>query len=731
MIANDLQIKLTAYALGELDEKERASTETLLGENEEARKFVAEVRSIGAELTTALQSEESPGLSPAQEQEIFRRARARQEKKGWLAALPAWNWGWGVGVAAALVLLGSMLAFPLMRGGVVPQQTESIATSSEVSENSVADEKVLAANECKTEIIKEIKSDAVCASTPVCADQYLSGYASHRGDQSKQITLAKKEKMAMRMRAEGGAMLDESVCRRGEDVSHFVAGAKRQRALNTPADSGVMCLGFMACSPAVPNSRESYQSIQENPFCAVKDEPLSTFSIDVDTASYSNVRRYLECGSKPPADAVRIEELINYFSYQYDKTEGDEPFSVNMEVAPAPWNPEHYLARIGLKGREVSVQNRPAANLVFLVDVSGSMDHPNKLPLVKESLLKLLESLKKEDRVAIVVYAGASGMVLPSTEVTHSNKAKIAEAIQNLTPGGSTNGEAGIQLAYDIAKANLIESGVNRVILATDGDFNVGVSDDGGLVRLVEEKAKSKIFLTVLGYGTGNLNDSMMEQISGRGNGNYAYIDSMKEAKKALGSQVMGTLVTIAKDVKIQVEFNPAHVAGHRLIGYENRILAARDFNNDKKDAGEIGSGHAVTALYELVPVGKKLDVASVDELRYQQEKKPTSPSATDKVAWNDELMLVKLRHKKPDGDVSSLTTKAVKTSEIKKQLGGDMSFVSGVAQFGMLLRNSEYKGKATWDNTLDLVENGLKNDPEGWRKEFLELVRKAKKIDQ
>ncbi len=355
---------------------------------------------------------------------------------------------------------------------------------------------------------------------------------------------------------------------------------------------------------------ERYAKIEENPFLETSRAPLSTFSIDVDTASYANVRRYLNDGQLPPKDAVRIEELINYFQYDYPQPIGDVPFSVNTEVATCAWKAKHKIVSIGLQGKKVSLDNVPPSNLVFLLDVSGSMNDPRKLPLLKDALRILVNQLSTKDRVAIVVYAGGSGLVLPST----NNRGEILNALNNLEAGGSTNGGQGIQLAYKVALDNFIQGGNNRVILATDGDFNVGLTNDNDLVKLVEDKRRSGVFLSVLGFGTGNTNDSMMEKLADKGNGNYAYIDSQEEARKALGEQAAGTLYTIAKDVKIQIEFNPAKVAGYRLIGYENRLLADKDFNDDKKDAGEIGAGHSVTALYEIIPAGQKVENDGVDE---------------------------------------------------------------------------------------------------------------------
>lgn len=480
-----------------------------------------------------------------------------------------------------------------------------------------------------------------------------------------------------------------------------------------------------------PMNTEAYDSVVENPFYRTTDAPLSTFSIDVDTASYSNVRRYLTSGQLPPPDAVRLEEFVNYFTYDYPEPTGDDPFSVTTEAARCPWNGDHVLVRVALKGREVHRKERPASNLVFLVDVSGSMQSANKLPLVRESLKLLTRELGDSDRVSIVVYAGNTGLVLPPTG--GDRKQTILEAIDRLEAGGSTNGGAGIQLAYQLAVDNFIPKGINRVILATDGDFNVGITDQGSLVRLIEEKAKSKVFFSALGYGMGNLKDSTLEKLSDKGNGNYAYIDTLKEAQKVLVEQMSGTLMTIAKDVKIQIEFNPTTVAGYRLLGYENRVLAAQDFNDDKKDAGEIGAGHTVTALYELIPAGKAgkketKKLPEVDALKYQTPVEPT-PQAKELAG---ELLTLKLRYKQPEGDVSKLLEQPLKNEVTGyAQASPDFKFASSVAGFGMLLRHSKYHGSATFDAVLELAQEGIGRDEGGYRKEFVELVRKAKELSR
>ena len=468
-------------------------------------------------------------------------------------------------------------------------------------------------------------------------------------------------------------------------------------------------------------SGERYAEIAENPFLETSRAPLSTFSIDVDTASYANVRRYLNDGQMPPKDAVRIEELINYFEYDYPQPIGNQPFSVNTEAATAPWNKQHKIVSIGLQGKKVSMEDTPPSNLVFLLDVSGSMNDPLKLPLLKDSLKILVNQLTAKDRVAIVVYAGASGLVLNST----NNRGEITNALGNLEAGGSTNGGQGIQLAYKVALDNFIQGGNNRVILATDGDFNVGLTGDNELVNLIEAKRRTGIFLSVLGFGTGNTNDSMMEKLADKGNGNYAYIDSQTEARKALGEQVAGTLYTIAKDVKIQVEFNPARVAGYRLIGYENRLLANRDFNDDKKDAGEIGAGHSVTALYEIVPAGQKIENDGVDELRYSK----VEPSDT---RFDEELLTVKLRYKEPNESESRLLTQGLlDRGNAIENASDNLRFASAVAEFGMLLKNSRYKGGASFGNVMNLAQNSLGSDLKNYRNDFLDLVKKGNRLNQ
>jgi Ca-activated chloride channel family protein len=452
----------------------------------------------------------------------------------------------------------------------------------------------------------------------------------------------------------------------------------------------------------------------------VSEDPLSTFSIDVDTASYANVRRFLNQGTLPAPDVVRVEELVNYFRFSYGDPSGNDPFAVTTEVAGCPWNPRHKLALVGLQSRSIGNEPTPPRNLVFLLDVSGSMTPPDKLPLVKTAMHMLVNTLTPSDRVAIVVYAGASGLVLPSTSAAH--KAKIQRAIAELQPGGSTNGAAGIQLAYDIAQRSFISEGINRVILATDGDFNVGVTSQGELIRIIEEKREKGVFLSVLGVGTGNLKDSTMEKLADKGNGNYSYLDSVHEAKRVLIAEAGATLVTVAKDVKIQVEFNPRTVGAYKLIGYENRILKHQDFNDDRKDAGEIGAGHTVTALYEIVPPGEEPEGAGVDPLKYQDRGRPSNASQSG------ELMTVKVRYKQPQGDVSKLISRTVLNRSTS--LTANIGFASAVAEFGMLLRNSEFKGSSTWSTALDLARRFRGEDPDGYRAEFIRLIELAAALE-
>ncbi|MGD9210765.1 MAG: VWA domain-containing protein [Desulfobacteraceae bacterium] len=465
---------------------------------------------------------------------------------------------------------------------------------------------------------------------------------------------------------------------------------------------------------------EEYDFIKENRFLTAIENPVSTFSIDVDTAAYSNLRRFIQQSMKPPKDAVRIEEMINYFDYDYPEPEGEHPFSIITEVGPAPWNSNNRLVHIGLKGKSLNYEDIKPANLVFLIDSSGSMEDANKLPLLKQSFKLLLNELGKEDRIALVAYAGSAGLVLASTPATE--KEKILSAIETLSAGGATAGGQGIELAYAVAKENLIDPGNNRVILATDGDFNVGTSSTGELVRLIEEKRKENIYLTILGFGMGNYKDGRMEQISNAGNGNYFYIDTIREAEKVFVREMRANLFTIAKDVKIQVEFNPSKIAAWRLIGYENRVMAKEDFADDTKDAGELGAGHTVTALYEIVPPGEKIPLAQAASLKYQETRiKPEAKVST-------ELMTVKLRYKPIGQENSRKIVKAVSQSvSFIKDTSENFRFSAAVAGFGMLLRDSAFKNDLTYDDVLKWATTSANADESGDRAEFVQLVKSCR----
>lgn len=484
-------------------------------------------------------------------------------------------------------------------------------------------------------------------------------------------------------------------------------------------------MGYSAYNAPAPVNEESYKAITENGFNNPADNPLSTFSTDVDAASYSNMRRFINNGQLPPADAVRVEEMINYFKYNLAGPTNGDPVAIHTELSSAPWNPNHRLVRIALKAKTIPTDNLPASNLVFLIDVSGSMDEANKLPLVKSSLKMLVDQLRAKDNVAIVVYAGNAGLVLPST--SGDKKSTIYNAIDNLSAGGSTAGGEGLKLAYRIARENFKTHGNNRIVMATDGDFNVGPSSDGDMEQLIIKERSSKVDLSIMGFGMGNYKDSKVETLADKGNGNYAYIDNITEARKAFVTEFGGTLFTVAKDVKVQVEFNPAKVQAYRLVGYENRLLAKEDFNNDKKDAGDMGSGHTVTAFYEIVPVGAKDDYSqSVDPLKYQK----TKPAPVTAGANSGELMTVKFRYKQPGGDVSRMSLAIVQDKPVSfNSTSIDFRFAAAVAEFGMMLRGSEYKQGSSFDQAISIAKSAKGNDEDGYRSEFVRLAESARSL--
>jgi len=517
------------------------------------------------------------------------------------------------------------------------------------------------------------------------------------------------EQLVVTATSNGALMSKNAMGATAMRMAGSATGSRRQKAMAELRDTD-------------RGNTEGYDVIAENPFLTTASAPRSTFSIDVDHASYSNVRRFLRQGQRPPRDAVRLEELINYFPYDLPAPRGEDPVTITTEVSAAPWNPAHRLVRIGLKGRPIDVDSLPPNNLVFLIDVSGSMEDEDKLPLLKSAFRLLVNELRPQDRVALVVYAGNAGVVLPPTP--GSQKDSILDAIERLEAGGSTAGGDGIRLAYDVAKQSFMPNGNNRVILATDGDFNVGVSSDAELVQLIEQRREQGTFLTVLGFGTGNVKDSKMEKLADKGNGNYAYVDNIMEARKVLVTEMGGTLLTIAKDVKLQIEFNPSRVGAYRLLGYENRLLRDEDFKDDTKDAGELGSGHAVTALYELIPPGSP-DLANVprpDSLRYAKTPSRTNASASS------ELMYVKLRYKPPTGSRSREITHVV-ADETTARPSADFVFASAVAELGMVLRDSPHKGKSSLDSVIVRGERSRGADAYGYRAEFVSLAKMARDI--
>jgi Ca-activated chloride channel family protein len=717
--------RLTAYALDELDAAERAEVEALLAGDEAARRAVEEIRMtaslVGAEFATS----GGPALTDAQRAAITSRATKprpilRVGRVRWVAAasvaaaaVGAWGGWWvanrpsrlGVDLAG-----GRSLSFadkPADEDDLESPVNDAFLTSGRTGGGG--------GGAGGTFYIEADKTKSGGYRGGIGGSTH--GKADFSDQKANELFGAVNEPhVLVRARALPAAPAPVTV----KCLTMQLEGTIAADNAKVPVLGDIPLAGY-AVHLDDGRSTESYAPVEDNPFRAVRDNPLSTFGVDVDTASYANVRRMLTEGRLPPPGAVRIEEMVNYFPYDYAPPTDGRPFAVKVDVAGCPWKAEHRLVRVALKGKAVEMRARPAANLVFLVDVSGSMNCPDKLPLLLESMKLLVGELEARDRVAIVVYAGESGLALPSTSC--EDKAKILAALDALHAGGSTNGAAGIQLAYDIAAQHRIEGGVNRVVLATDGDFNVGTTDESSLVKLIEEKAKSGTFLSVLGFGTGNYKDSAMEKLADRGNGNYAYVDSIKEGRKVLVEQASGTLLTIAKDVKLQIEFNPARVGSWRLVGYENRVLAAEDFKDDQKDAGDIGAGHAVTALYEIAPPGTDTLTTPVEPLKYQTH---TAPSGTSL----HELMTVKLRWKAPDASVSEPMEVAVVDEGVSWSAASpDFKFAAAVAAFGMCLRQSPHRGNLTIDGIAELAMEGVAFDPGGYRKQLVELVSVAKKL--
>ena len=712
--------KLTAYALGEItDPAEINEVEIWLATNSIGRTFVTETKEMAKSLGIALHSMDAPSLTKAQraallngtheihttnkdidkshESYLSQKANPRSLRRPW-------------SIVALTALAACLAAAPLLPWTELLRLRDSSAPTVAFNDKPMTiqmPQETPARKENKADMIATDQGQFVASAPP--ADLVVD-------------SLQLKPAIAQTPAPALGAASSKAIA---GFSSGWMAGAgggkaklatRRDRLANDSWTDSSLGLDKDANRANEAPNTEAYDAITENDFLTARENPLSTFSIDVDTASYANVRRFLNDGQLPPKGAVRIEEMLNYFTYDYAKPEGEAPFSTHLEVASCPWQPDHRLVRIGLKGREIPVAERKAANLVFLIDVSGSMDGPERLPLVKQSLRLLVDQLAENDKITLAVYAGQSGLVLPAT----SDKEAIRLALENLQPSGSTNGASGIRLAYEEAEKHFIKDGVNRVILATDGDFNVGVTNQSDLVDLITEKAKSGVFLSVLGFGTGNLKDSTMEKLADKGNGNYAYIDSLREGKKVLVEQMGGTLITIAKDVKIQVEFNPAVVINYRLIGYENRALKKEDFADDKKDAGEIGAGHTVTALYEVVMVGSVSKEVKAKPLKYMQNSVVTTAPV-------GEMLTVKLRYKEPAGDVSKLLEFPLTDNGQKLDAASkDFQFASTVAEFGQLLSRSKHSPLASWESLIARASDSKGDDKSGYRAEFIDLAKKA-----
>ncbi len=691
---------LTAFALGELSADDHAKMAEAVADSPEAQSYVAETQQFARLLRAEYEADRQ---EPAQRSPFI--LRMEEERRA------SWRYQWG-SLAAALAIFAVIAAVAftaIQRSGTLSKRLTDNPTAATPQESA-------------SETILEMESPATPGPLLALQPPKPSGTAAPEFLEEPKV-------------ADNSLGYDQ----KQKPALDAAAGTYGGLALNPSAPPPPMPMkrayvaGGGETTESEPPSRyrqdfntATYDKVEENPFLPAATNPLSTFSIDVDTASYANVRRFINSGSLPPKDAVRVEEMINYFTYDYREPEGDKPFSIDVDATACPWDTSHRLLRIGLKGREVANEKRPASNLVFLLDVSGSMTPAERLPLVKQAMRLLVDKLTEKDRVAIVIYAGGSGLALKST--SGDQKETILRALEELQAGGSTNGAEGIELAYKVAAENFISGGVNRVILATDGDFNIGVTNQGDLIRLIEAKAKTGVFLSVLGVGTDNLKDSTMQKLADKGNGNYAYLDSLDEARKVLVHQINGTLMTIAKDVKIQVEFNPARVASYRLIGYEKRLLRKEDFNNDKVDAGEIGAGHTVTALYEIVPAGAgatgpAASVPPVDPLKYGTNR-------TDTTQGSPEMVTVKLRHKKPDGEVSELTERSFTDNGSKfENAPPDLKFAAAVAEFGMLLRDSQYKGKGTFGTVIEWAQEGKGRDLAGYRAGFIEMARKAQSL--
>lgn len=775
--------ELTAYLLDELPPAERALVETALGESEELRIEVERLRDTTERLVEVFVNEPATALTPEQRRRILAQDRNSMVRNSapsmtsWSTTVQTWcrnlraHWAWTTTTALAALAM-TLIALRPERSAEhrfqelryqlqppsksiqpgrpeskweLPAQSPAAADAGNHSQPNSQESPVPLA-----EVLLQPSPVVPPAPAPSPVSRLEKPSPSKLGasvapvvPKERQLSLApasasKPVDLAQRgfqepqgrssvpreslLRESLRDPLSASVPAAGRTDSHSIEPANPQTpALSKLDASARRYAGFGELADA-----ESYTSLPDNAFKSPAAAPLSTFSLDVDTASYANIRRFLREGFLPPADAVRIEELINYFHYDYPQPKSGEPFGADIEIADCPWREGNKIVRIGLQARRVDFRERPRANLIFLLDVSGSMKPENKLPLVQRSLRLLLDRLGERDAVGIVTYAGESRVALEPTQVTDEGRQRIRQVIDGLRAGSGTAGSVGIQNAYSLATNHFIPGGVNRVILCTDGDFNIGITDPGELHALIEERARSGVFLSVLGFGMGNLKDSTMEMLADKGNGNYSYVDSYSEARKVFGEQLEGTLITVAKDVKVQVEFNPARVRSYRLIGYENRLLRDRDFNDDTKDAGEVGAGHQVTVLYEIEPLLPNL--AGTDPLRYSPTAEAPVPRL--KAGHEGELLNLKIRFKAPDGEKSQLIERPVLDGDRELvRASPDFKFAAAVAGYGMLLKNSPYKGDWTWDAVLRLAEQGVGEDREGYRSEFVDLARKAQRL--
>ena len=775
--------KWTAYVLGELDKAESEAVERLLESSEEARALVEDLRTASVALAEALDEAPVELLTPAQRASV--RQAADSQTPRWFAVLPM-RWALGLASAAVIAIAVSVVVRMPEPASQIARVAERPADSAASNQPALGGDSSTVQPQVVSGPPRQASVPAAGKSTQA-AQASGSASAPTRNIVPEAVAAAPTESITVVGQA---PVVDAQSARQAVVVTGESPGGRAGRTLDnltlvTPGGAGGRGGGGVAggrgggvavgiaggveagipgrvaggvpggvvagipggvVAPpvlgAVPagasggvsdsvtrirpsTTNESYARTDENAFVRASQEPLATFAIDVDTASFSNIRRFLNQNQMPPRDAVRIEELINYFTYDYPNPSAGRPIAASMAVTGAPWNSRNRLVRIGVKAREIDRGRRPASNLVFLIDVSGSMNTPQKLPLVKSGLKLMVDQLGENDTVSIVVYASATGLVLPPTR--GDRKDVISRALDDLQAGGSTNGGAGIQLAYAQAMANFIRGGVNRVILMTDGDFNVGITSQGDLTRLIEDRAKSGVFLSVLGFGMGNLKDSTMERLADMGNGHYAYIDTLSEARKVLVEEMSGTLVTVAKDVKIQVDFNPAKVEAYRLIGYENRLLRAEDFNNDLKDAGDMGAGHTVTALFEVVPRGGSVPGPSIDPSVFQPAPRSAPPTTSTNNANSNDLLVLRVRYKLPDAADSTRMDVPLADREVAFQRAEpDVRFAAAVAAFGMILKDSPYKGNATLEWVLDTASGSAGPDRGGYRDEFVSLVRKA-----